>query len=52
MAEPTVQESSRIMLRLLSAGTVKRLDILHQALCVAYRTGAADTERRMLETAR
>lgn len=43
-----MSETSRIMLRMNSAGTVRRLGILHEALCTAYRVGAAD-ERRKLE---
>jgi hypothetical protein len=48
VAEPTMEETSRLMMRLNSAGTVRRLGILHEALCAAYRVGAAD-ERRKLE---
>ena len=45
MAEPTIAETARLMRRLLSAGTVSRLDLLHGALCTAYRVGAADRDR-------
>lgn len=47
MAEPKIEEASRLMLRMNSAGTVRRLGILHDALRTAYRVGVADTERRM-----
>jgi hypothetical protein len=33
------------MRRLLSAGTVRRLDLLHGALCAAYEVGAEDARR-------
>jgi hypothetical protein len=42
VAEPTIQESARLLDRLLSAGTIRRLDLLHEALCLAYRRGQDD----------
>lgn len=45
MAEPTIAETSRLMRRMNGCGTVKRLDVLHEALCLAYRVGRADEAR-------
>jgi hypothetical protein len=46
VAEPTIAETARLMRRLISAGTVRRLDLLHEALCTAYRTGGVDETLR------
>lgn len=46
MAEPTVAETARLMHRMNGCGTVKRLDVLHEALVIAYRVGAADERLR------
>jgi len=48
MARPTVGECSRLMLRLNSAGTVRRLDVLLMALEAAYETGRRDERAAML----
>lgn len=45
MSEPTIDEARRLVLRLNGAGTVKRLDFLHNALVQAYRVGQADALR-------
>ena len=47
MAEPTIGESARVLSALLSAGTVRRLDLLHEALCTAYAVGHLDCERKL-----
>lgn len=50
MAEPTLAEVQRLLHRMNGCGTVKRLDVLHEALVIAYRTGRADEARaRRLE---
>jgi hypothetical protein len=46
VAEPTVAEVRRLMRRMNGSGTVKRFDVLHEALVVAYRVGAADAMLR------
>lgn len=45
MSQPTIEESQRLVLRLNGAGTVRRLDFIHQALVLAYRLGQADLIR-------
>jgi hypothetical protein len=42
VAEPTVAEVQRLLLRMHSAGVVKRLDVLLHALQAAYRVGVVD----------
>lgn len=42
MAEPTIQETSRLLDALLRSGTIRRLDMLHQSLCHAYKLGQED----------
>lgn len=49
MAEPTIQEASRLLDGLLRAGVIRRLDILHEALCSAYRVGQADQRKQCPE---
>jgi hypothetical protein len=49
MAEPTIQEASRLLDRLLSAGTIRRLDMLHESLCHSYRLGALDERKKASE---
>ena len=39
--EPTAEESAALLRELLAAGTVARLDALHDALRAAYRRGRA-----------
>lgn len=45
MAEPTIQETSRLLDALLRSGTIRRLDMLHQALCHSYRLGRDDQHK-------
>ena len=45
MAEPTIAEAQRLMHRMNACGTVKRLDVLHEALVIAYRIGRTDEVR-------
>jgi hypothetical protein len=42
VAEPTIAETARLLRRLNAAGTVRRLDQLHAALCSAYNVGRRD----------
>ena len=45
MAEPTIAETARLLRCMDGLGTVKRLERLHDALCIAYTTGRWDLER-------
>jgi hypothetical protein len=45
VAEPTIDESARLMRALDGLGVVRRLDRLHSALCLAYTVGRQDEER-------
>jgi hypothetical protein len=45
MAEPTIAEASRVLDGLLRAGVIRRLDMMHAALCSAYRVGQQDRDR-------
>lgn len=47
MAAPTIEETARLIHRLHSAGTVRRLDILHNALTLAYRLGQAEQTEQL-----
>jgi hypothetical protein len=42
VAEPTLAEVQRLLHRMNGCGTVKRLDVLHEALVIAYRVGRVD----------
>jgi hypothetical protein len=42
VAEPTIDEAQRLLHRMNGCGTVKRLDVLHDALRIAYRVGRLD----------
>jgi hypothetical protein len=46
VAEPTLAETQRLMHRMNGCGTVRRLDVLYEALVTAYRVGAADELHR------
>lgn len=48
MAEPSIEESARLLRRMHSAGTVKRVDFLHEALKAAYKVGRRDGRRDAL----
>jgi hypothetical protein len=47
LAEPTIAEVQRLLRRMSSDGVVKRLDVLHEALCEVYRTGRRDERERV-----
>lgn len=50
MAEPTIGEAQRLLMRMHSAGTTRRIDLLHEALVIAWRVGHLDGYREKCGT--